>query len=660
MSGWFGSPEIKEASEYTKKLHKEACRVNGEYYDRLEDYELEQTYKHSILDYSKTEMIKDKDGKILRRRDTFDLQEEKDIPDTVHPNLWRHGRTNRYSGIVSLVDGKCYATCGLIGSTVCFIRSNTGWIFIDAAFGLDGMNFALDELETKLEENIRGNVKAVILSHPHSDMYAGVAALVKPEEVGSLAEGKIPVIGPGPWEVAKDAEYIGSGNSMQRRMMYQFGYELEKSDTGRYGGCLDWDMITGAYSYQKPTIETDEDEIYEIDGVKIHIVQTPDTETKAHMCVYIENYQLLYLADNNMDTIHNVQNLRGIQVRDAAKWGDAFYKLAVLYGDRTQVTIGGHGHPHWNTEEYPNNVKDFLLNEAAYYKYTNDQALHYANMGVNINELNSVFKIPDTITHNWYLRQHYGSYTFNARAVIQKYLGFYDGHPIHLNPLPRSEHAKKLIAYVGSAEIIMKKAKADFEKGEYQWVTEITSELVFADPQNSEARFLCADAFEQLGYQQENTLWRNAYLTAAYELRDIESCKRSAYDKNDNYGSSKVLKGIPVSMRLDRIGIALDGSRAGNEDVEFLLEIVDADGEVMQHHSVHFFKGAMLHYQLEDDQQLPSVIRVRTDEEGLEWLEVGKTEEIKKHFDAEGVELILHLASYITDFSEYERFEIIT
>ena len=43
------------------------------------------------------------------------------------------------------------------------------------------------------------------------------------------------------------------------------------------------------------------------------------------------------------------------------------------------------------------------------------------------------------------------------------------------------------------------KAKEDFAKGEYQWVAQITNTLVFADPENTDARYLCADALEQIG-----------------------------------------------------------------------------------------------------------------------------------------------------------------
>lgn len=86
--------------------------------------------------------------------------------------------------------------------------------------------------------------------------------------------------------------------------------------------------------------------------------------------------------------------------------------------------------------------------------------------------------------------------------------------------LEPTEYASKLVEYLGDADAVLKMAQADYEKGEYQWVAQITNTLVYADPQNQGARYLCADALEQLGYQAESGAWRNVYLTAAFELRN--------------------------------------------------------------------------------------------------------------------------------------------
>ena len=53
-------------------------------------------------------------------------------------------------------------------------------------------------------------------------------------------------------------------------------------------------------------------------------------------------------------------------------------------------------------------------------------------------------------------------------------------------------------------------------------MAQITNTLVFADPEDTDARYLCADALEQLGYQAESGPWRSAYLCAAQELRMVQ------------------------------------------------------------------------------------------------------------------------------------------
>ena len=51
-------------------------------------------------------------------------------------------------------------------------------------------------------------------------------------------------------------------------------------------------------------------------------------------------------------------------------------------------------------------------------------------------------------------------------------------------------------------------------------MAQVLNHVVFADPTHTEARELLADVLEQLGYQTENGVWRNFYLTGAQELRN--------------------------------------------------------------------------------------------------------------------------------------------
>ena len=356
---------------------------------------------------------------------------------------------------------------------------------------------------------------------------------------------------------------------MLRRMEYQIAFAAERGVDKNLAYGLDWDLISGTASDVQPTEFIGESKDITIDGINIYFYLTPDTETKAHLNVYVRDYKILYLGDNSLDALHNVENIRGIPVRDAGRWGDYINHLANEFGDEAEVIIGGHGYPHFNREDKKDNIKETLLTIATAYKYINNEALHLENKGVTINELNKEFKVPDELARQWYVRQQYGNWSFNARAVVQKYSGFFDGNPVNLNPLSKAEFAEKIIEYVGSEEKILEKAKEDYLKGEYQWVAEITSALVFRNPSNTEARFLNADALEQLGFQSETATWRNAYLTGAAKLRDVEHKlpHPSTFLAGSGYGISDILKQLNVSQSLDHIGIALDGSRAGGEDI---------------------------------------------------------------------------------------------
>lgn len=103
----------------------------------------------------------------------------------------------------------------------------------------------------------------------------------------------------------------------------------------------------------------------------------------------------------------------------------------------------------------------------------------------------------------------------NAKAVYQKYLGWYDANPAHLNPLPQVESAQRSLRYMGGADAVLVRAREDFAKGDYRWVAEVVMQVVYAEPGNTAARGLAADALEPLGYQAESGVWRNAYLSGA-------------------------------------------------------------------------------------------------------------------------------------------------
>jgi alkyl sulfatase BDS1-like metallo-beta-lactamase superfamily hydrolase len=171
--------------------------------------------------------------------------------------------------------------------------------------------------------------------------------------------------------------------------------------------------------------------------------------------------------------------------------------------------------------------------------------------------------VPPGLENDWSARGYYGTISHDSKAVYQRYLGWYDGNPATLNPLPRVEQAKKYLEYMGGSAAVIARAHDDFKAGRYRWVAQIMDQVVFADPSNQEARGLAADAFEQLGYLAESATWRNAYLLGAQELRSgVRGGARSVPGV-----SAEMLHAMPIALVFDYLGTRVDGPRAGTANI---------------------------------------------------------------------------------------------
>ena len=419
------------------------------------------------------------------------------------------------------------------------------------------------------------DVKAVLYSHSHVDHFGGAEGAIDRNDVADpslsidkqLASGKTVILAPEGFLKHAISENVYAGIAMARRAQYQYGTVLEKGEKGALSIGIGMGQSTGTVTLIAPTYEIGEDlPKLTIDGLEIEFQLTPGTEAPAEMNAYFPKYRALWMAENCTGTLHNLYTLRGAEVRDANEWAKYIIEADQRFCDKTDVVFQSHNWPHWGEE-----IHEYLLNTAAIYKFIHDQTLHYMNQGYTSNEISAMLTLPKKLEKVWYTRPYYGTLAHNSKAVYQKYLGWYDANPVNLNPLPPSDTARKLVEYLGSTELVLCKAKKDYEKGEYQWVAQITKELVYADPSNQKARNLCADALEQLGYQAESGAWRNAYLMGAAELRNGNLSGRA---RTAN-GLTNSMRAMTVSMLLDYIAILTDANAAQNDDLTLNLTVTD-------------------------------------------------------------------------------------
>jgi alkyl sulfatase BDS1-like metallo-beta-lactamase superfamily hydrolase len=190
------------------------------------------------------------------------------------------------------------------------------------------------------------------------------------------------------------------------------------------------------------------------------------------------------------------------------------------------------------------------------YKFIHDQSVRLLNRAYTANEIAETLKMPASLANDWSTRGYYGTLSHNAKAVYQKYLGWYDANPANLSPLPPVDQARRTVEYMGGADAVIARARDDFKAGSYRWVASVMNQVVFADPANRQARELGADALEQLGYQAEAATWRNAYLMGAMELRNgLTKLPVGA-------SSLDVIRAIPTEAIFDLWAVRLNPEKA--------------------------------------------------------------------------------------------------
>ncbi|MCR5685756.1 MAG: MBL fold metallo-hydrolase [Lachnospiraceae bacterium] len=619
----------------SKAATKYTVRTNQEWYDKLDfdDRSEWENANRGLIDApEELEIVSEEDGHVVWSQKAYDFLDEYDkAPDTVNPSLWENAKNNHVYGLFKVTDG-IYQVRGYDMANITFIESDNGWIIFDTSMTRE----CAEAAKALVEKNLGTRpVKAVLISHSHIDHFGGVRAFTGEEETAdpalSLQEqadsGKVPVIVPEGFSEHAVAENLNAGTAMSRRAQYQYGSFLPKGETGGMSIGIGMGQSRGTTTFVLPTYEVKESgEKVTIDGVEIEFQLTPGTEAPAEMNAYFPQRKALWMAENCTGSLHNLYTLRGAEVRDGNAWAEYIMEAVTLFGDKTDVVFQSHNWPHWGTDT----VKDYMINTAAIYKYINDEALTLINQGYTSTEIADMIQLPAQLEKNWYTRQYYGTLKHNAKAVYQKYMGWYDANPVNLNKLTPEQSAKKWIQYLelGSLKKAMKKARKEYKKGRYQWVAEFTNTVVFADPTNEEARNLCADALEQLAYQAESGTWRNCYLTAALELRQGNQTANLSGNKQF---ARDIMVNLTPAMAFDYMGIMLDKHKMDSDN--YTIKFVLTDTEEI--YTVYVRYGAILY--AKDTSEAKTDVTVECTSKMLLLLISGSGEQFVKNAKISGI-----------------------
>lgn len=592
------TPDKKPATTITKQINEDVYQVLD-----FDDTQEEEFAKKGFITAPDSLQITDDDGNVVWNMDNYDFVRDADSPDSANPSLWRNTKSNANYGLFQVSDD-IYQVRGYDLSNMTFVRTDNGWIIMDCLASSDTAKAALELFKSEMGDI---HIVAVIISHAHIDHYGGIQGVLTQDELADpslsldeqIASGKTAIIVPDGFENAVMSENVFVGTAMKRRSLYQYGSVIQPGEQGRLSVGIGLAVSQGEVGYLSPTFNVTE-EVFEttIDGVKVIFQLTPDTESPAEMNTYFPDKKALWLAENCTASMHNIYTLRGAEVRDANSWARYITEAQSLFGKDSEVVFQSHNWPHWGN----NVIQEYMTNTAAVYKFMHDQTLLYINQGYTSTEIANMIELPEALNKVWYTRQYYGTLKHNVKAIYQKYMGWYDANPVHLDELEPTEYAKKLVEYLGDADKVLEMAKSDYEKGEYQWVAQITNTLVYADPENEQAKYLCADALEQLGYQAESGAWRNAYLVAASELRN----GTDMYPPSAVTGSGSTAQQMDMQTTLDYMGIMLDSTKLADKSFTINLQVTNDQNYLLKVHH-----GVLLYYPDEQDENADITITTK-------------------------------------------------
>ncbi|TLM79715.1 MBL fold metallo-hydrolase [Microbulbifer harenosus] len=549
--------EPKPASAATKAANAEVQKTLP--FNDKADFENAQ---RGFIARPETLTVKDAKGNVVWDMEAYKkfIDLDKPAPDTVNPSLWRNAQLNMLYGLFKVTDN-IFQVRGYDITNITYVKTDSGWIVFDPLISTETAKAAHELVTKELGER---PIKAVVYSHSHVDHYAGIKGIVKQADVDS---GKVKIIAPEGFMEHAVSEMILAGNAMSRRAVLMYGAVLPRNAQGSVNAGLGQSNSTGTVTLIPPTeIVSKTGTEITVDGVKMVFQMTPGTEAPAEMNTWFPQWDAMWMAENTTNTMHNILTLRGAEVRDPLIWAKYLNETIALYGNKVQVKFQSHHWPMWGNKE----ILDYWKKQRDLYKYIHDQSVNLLNKGYTGPEIADMIELPPELNNFWPNRGYYGTLRHNARAVYQRYMGWYDSNPAHLNRLPPEKASKKYVEYMGGSAAIMKRAKADFDKGDYRWVAEALNQLVFAEPNNTAAKNLLADTYEQLGYQAEAGSWRSEYLQAAFELRNGTPSSGGV-----SSASPDTIRAMSPEMLFDYLAVRLNGPKATGKKIALNINFPD-------------------------------------------------------------------------------------
>ena len=399
--------------------------------------------------------------------------------------------------IIKITDN-VYMASGYGASNSAMIVGETGLIIIDTKESKSAARAVLEEFRA-----ISGKpVKAIVYTHGHVDHTNGTTEFVGDDELeiygrASFRENLMPDSDVNPIIFARTAR--------------QFGFGLDSGEFINMGTSGRPIRDGEGEGYLPPTVTFDSDRFeITIEGVDLELVAAPG-ETDDQLYVWLPEESVLFPGDNIYKAFPNLYPIRGGMYRDVKVWADSLEKMRQ---EGAEHLVPGHSRPISGAEQVDGALGDY----AAAIRHVYDETVKGMNEGKTASQLAETITLPENLSESPYLAEFYGMVGWGVKSVFNGKIGWFDGNPTTLLPLPEREQAERIIAMGGGAETVYTHLGEAIASGDHQWAMQLADYLLAAEHRTAEVVQIKIRALREIARLQINPTARNYYLSFANEM----------------------------------------------------------------------------------------------------------------------------------------------
>ncbi len=570
----FTNSLTKGASDITKQINENVYRTLN-FSDKSEFDCIER----GVIDFPESLEILNSDGKVVWSQENYNfVTNSTPSPSSVNPSLWSNAQMNHYYGLFEVTKG-VYQVRGYDVTNLTIIEGTNGRIIVDPMSCVECAKEAMRLVNKNLGKK---PVSAVILTNPDVNVYGGIKGVISEFDVKVRG---VPIIASSDFVNQASTQNLFTSQISSNAAYNKNGADILADYQGKLSLGKSIGASQGTVSYIPPTdFINGEVEEKNLDGVNFIFKKSPKEMSNTQVSLILPDKKLVYLSELCSSTIQPFKDVVTGNVCDGNAWAKFLLQMTYDYQDSMETVCQAYNWPHFGKDE----VKDYISNIAAAYKYINDRTLFLMNQGFTIDEIKENIEFPENLAQKWYLRGYNVTLEQNVDTTYEKYAESCESGLMNLSLFSKQEDAKRLIEYMGDESEIMNRAISDYKKGEYEWVAKITNALFTADNSNEQAKLLCADALEQLGYQSECGTLRNEYLSEAKRLRGESENKKINFNIQNKFAKND----MNSENILDYMGILIDSEKAQKADIKINLKITDTS----ENYFINLKNGVLTYY----------------------------------------------------------------